>query len=150
MSESNLTQNTNEGEVIFINEISGLNGSVLGRRNFNVVSKNSVGDNVVFTLEAAPNDPNATEPHEYGDREAIVDSMNMITTRVIMNGRPQGLESRYNVPDNYDPDPNTDLGNLAPQGGKKKRKTLKKRKSIKKRKTKRKKTKRKSYKKTKH
>ena len=59
MTESNLTQNTNEGERVYIDEISGLTGSVLGRRYFNVVSKN-----VVFTLKAAPNDPNATEPHE--------------------------------------------------------------------------------------
>ena len=109
MSESNLRQNTPEGAIVFINEYSNFDGRTLGDRSYRVLSADRVGNNVVFRLKA--------HGHDFGDREAIVDSMNRITTRVIMNGVPSGLESTYNR-----------NGNVS-QGGKKKRKSLKKRKT---------------------
>ena len=109
MSESNLTQSSNEGDRVWINEYSELNGRTLGDRHYTVASKRRAGDNVVFRL--------VRNGHDFGDREATVDSMNRISTQVIMNGRPQGLVSTYNR-----------NGNVS-QGGKKMRKSVKKRKS---------------------
>jgi len=109
MSESNLTQSSNVGQTVWINEYSEFDGRTLGDRYYKVDSKSTVGDNVVFRLKA--------DRHDFGDREATVDSMNRISTQVIMNGRPQGLVSTYNR-----------NGNVS-QGGKKMRKSVKKRKS---------------------
>ena len=109
MSDSNLRQNTPQGAIIFINEYSNFDGRTLGDRHYRVLSANRVGDNMVFRLKA--------HDHDFGDREAIVDSMNRITTQVIMNGVPSGYKNTYNRD-----------GNVS-QGGKKKRKSLKKRKT---------------------
>ena len=116
MTDSNLTQASRQGDRIRINEYSQLDGRTLGDRFYRVDSKREQGNNVVFRLKA--------DGHDFGDREATVDSINRISTQVIMNGEPRGLVSTYNRD-----------GNMG-QGGKKKRKT--KRKSSKKRKTKRK------------
>ena len=123
MGDTNLTNRTHIGEQVYIDEVTNLNiighSGRLGRRRFTVENISREGSETVFILKALG--------HDYGNREARVNSSGRINVRYYANGRAQGYTDTYYNNDCYS------------QGGKKKRKSIKKktkRKSKKSRKSK--------------